>query len=163
MASIRTILILGALLPLGPAIAQTSAPQTSAPQNSAFVGHWLYDKAQSRAPAGETPPASLITDITRLDSLHARWSITTRDADGKTDTQTFDTPANGEFYPVSSDTTASVQITPAGLQATFKDQSGTTDIATCNLSQNQQVMTCDGAITRADGSNSRYRDVFDRS
>ena len=161
MAWTRTLLL--AAVCAAPALVSPALVSPAWAQSSAFVGHWHLNRAQSTMPPGEAPPGDLVTDITRLDVLHARWSVSVRGSDGKTDTQTFDTPANGEFYPVDADTTASVQLTNAGLQTVFRDTNGSTDTITCNLSQDQQKMTCDGAITGQNGAVSRYRDVFDRS
>jgi hypothetical protein len=129
---------------------------------SRFVGTWQLNVQQSKPAPGETAPASLVTTIERVDALHVRWSTTITDAQGQKDIETFDTPANGEFYSLNGTTMVSHRIGAATLQSTFKDVGGQTDQVNCTLSANALQMTCAGVITHADGSTVQYTDVFDR-
>ncbi len=140
------------LLPLHPAQAQTSR----------FVGRWQLDMTQSKTTPGETPPASLVTEIDRVDTAHVHWSTTTTNAQGEKDVETFDTPGNGEFYSLNGYTMVAHTLSPTSLQSTYKDISGQTDLLTCTLSANASQMTCNGVVTHQDGSVARYTDVFDR-
>ena len=130
---------------------------------STFVGKWHLNAMMSKAPPGETPPADLMTDISRADALHVRWAVTSVDAKGQKDTESFDAPANGEFYPVSGDTTAAFTLTSTSLQGTFKDSTGQTDSLTCTLSGDTRRMTCNGKMSQPNGSMVPYVDVFDRT
>ena len=137
----------------------TANAQTSSP----FVGKWHLNTTMSKAPPGETAPTDLMADISRADALHVRWAVTSVDAKGQKDTEAFDAPANGEFYPVSADTTAAFTLTATSLQGTFKDSTGQTDTLTCSLSGDTRRMTCNGQMSQPDGSMARYVDVFDRT
>ncbi len=82
--------------------------------SSPFVGKWRFNKAQSKLPPGEVMPGDMVADFSRVDSAHVRWSVTVTDAQGRPMVQSFDAPANGEFYPVSGDTTAAFNLTEIG-------------------------------------------------
>ncbi len=138
-------------------------PSMARAQASPFVGHWHLNLALSKQPPGETPPRDIVTDIARADAMHVRWTLTVTDAQGQTDKSTFDLAANGEFYPISGDTTAAVQLTAATLQATFLDSTGQTDKLTCTLTPDGRRMTCNGMISQGSGNMANYVDVFDRS
>ena len=156
MSWIRTGLVLAALggVALSPGAARA--------QVSPFVGTWHLDAAHSTRPAGETPPAELSTDITRVDPMHVHWSTTTTDAHGQKDVETFDTPGNGEFYSLDGSTMVAQRLAPDSLQSTYRDADGQTDAVTCTLSDDARSMTCAGVITHQDGSVARYTDVFNR-
>ncbi len=151
---------IGYVLAVAVAAAQPAAAQG---QKSLFTGHWHWNKAQSVLPPGESPVNDLVTDIDRVDSTHVRWSMTTIDAKGRKGVESFDTPANGDFYPISADTVAAFTLTPSSMQGTFKDSTGQVDVLTCTLSSNGAKMTCNGAMTLQDGTVAHYVDVFDRS
>ena len=138
-------------------------PAAAQVPDSPFVGHWTLNTGLSKQPPGETPAKAVVTDIARADAMHVRWTVTVTDAQGKTDKDSFDVPANGEFYPIAADTTASVQLNATSLQATFLDSTGQTDKLTCTLSPDARRMTCDGQISQASGAMAPYVDVFDRS
>jgi hypothetical protein len=127
-----------------------------------FIGRWHWDQAQSKLPPGEPAPADMILDFSRVDSLHVRWSVTTTDAQQRKSTETYDTPANGEFYPIDSATTAAFRLSGTALQATFKGPAGETDTMNCALSSDQRKMTCRGTLTSTDGKTATYLDVYDR-
>ncbi len=101
-------------------------------------------------------------EILRADSTHMRWSITVPAAQGQTGVETFDTPANGEFYPISNDTTAAFRLTAGAVQATFKGPAGQTDTQTCSLSNDQKKMICKGILNNGQGRTMDYVDVYDR-
>jgi hypothetical protein len=75
---------------------------------------------------------------------------------------TFDVPADGEFYPLSSDTTAAVRLTGDALRATFKGPTGQSDAVACTVSANAKVMTCRGVLNDGNGRTATYVDVYDR-
>lgn len=127
-----------------------------------FVGRWRLNKAQSKLPSGEVMPADMVADFSRVDSTHVRWTITVMDAQGRPYVELFDTPANGEFYPVSSNTTAAFSLNGSALSATFKGPAGETDAMTCVLSVDQRKMTCNGVLS-GNGKTETYVDVYDRS
>ena len=131
--------------------------------SSPFVGKWRLNKAQSKLPPGEMMPGDMVADFSRVDSAHVRWSVTVTDAQGRPMVQSFDTPANGEFYPVSGDTTAAFNLTESALQATFKGPAGETDAMTCVVSTDHRKMTCNGVLTGGNGKSATYVDVYDRS
>jgi hypothetical protein len=91
-----------------------------------------------------------------------KWSLTVLTTEGRPHVETFDTAANGEFYPISSETTASVRLTGDTLQATFKGPSGQSDAQTCTLSADHTQMICRGVLTEGDGRTVTYVDVYDR-
>jgi hypothetical protein len=119
------------------------------------VGKWRLNKAQSKLPPGEVMPGDMVADFSRVDSAHVRWSVTVTDAQGRPKVQSFDTPANGEFYPVSGDTTAAFNLTESALQATFKGPAGETDAMTCVVSTDHRKMTCNGVLTGGNGKSGR--------
>jgi len=130
--------------------------------SSPFVGRWHWSRAQSTPPPGEPVPKDLICEISRAEDSHVKWSVTVLTAEGRPHVETFDTVANGEFYPVSSETTASFRLTGDTLQATFKDPAGQSDAHTCTLSADHKQMICRGVLTEGDGRTVNYVDVYDR-
>ncbi|HYZ22453.1 MAG TPA: hypothetical protein VE690_09875 [Rhodopila sp.] len=138
------------------------SPTPAQAQGSPFIGRWRLNKSLSTLPQGETAPADLVTDILRVEPLHVRWTVTMVDDQGQSDVQTFDIPANGEFYPINPDTVASIRLVGSGMQTTFRDANGQTDTLGCTVSGDQRRMTCTGAVTLQDRSIGRYVDVFDR-
>ena len=148
-----------------PGQAQTASGQMSAGQasSSPFAGRWHWNKAQSTLPPGEPAPADLALVIARADALHVQWSITVTDPAGKSNVESFDAPANGELYPVGTDTAAALTLSPGVLQATFIGPGTLKDAISCALSRNAATLTCNGQVTGGDGRAYRYVDVFDRS
>jgi hypothetical protein len=130
--------------------------------SSPFVGRWQLNRVQSTLPPGEPVPKDLICDIARADNSHVKWSVTVLTPEGRPHVETFDTVANGEFYPVSSETTASFRLTGDTLQATFKGPAGQSDAQTCTVSADQKQMICRGVLTEGDGRTVNYVDVYDR-
>jgi len=130
--------------------------------SSSLIGRWHWNRAQSTVPAGEPVPNDLTVDITRVDSTHVKWSLTVFAEQGRKNVEAFDTPANGEFYPVNSDTTAAFRLGEGSLQATFKGPSGETDELTCTVAADRKQMTCKGTLIDDQGRTSRYVDVYDR-
>ncbi len=86
---------------------------TAKPELPVLLESGALDAAAQRVGAGDTT-----LDISRVDSAHVRWSITITNA------PRHGAPANGEFYPISSDATASFRPTSTTLEATFKGRSG---------------------------------------
>lgn len=140
------------------ALAVSSAWADSSP----FVGRWHWNRAQSTLPPGEPVPNDLTSEISRADSSHVKWSVTILTPDGRPHVVTFDAAANGEFYPLSSDTTASARLTGDTFQATFKGPSGRSDAQTCTVSADRKQMTCRGVLTNGTGQTVSYVDVYDR-
>jgi hypothetical protein len=138
------------------------APSSAWAESSPFVGRWHWNQAQSTLPPGEPVPKDLICHIAKADTSHVQWSITVLTAEGQPQVETFDTAANGEFYPISGETTASFRLTGDTLQATFTGPAGQSDTQTCALSADQQQMTCRGVLTEGDGQTVKYVDVYDR-
>jgi hypothetical protein len=130
--------------------------------SSSLVGRWHWNRAQSEMPPGEPVPDDLTVEISRVDSTHVKWSLTVLVAQGRKHVETFDTPANGEFYPVSSDTTAAFRLGDDFLQATFKGPSQETDTLTCTVATDRKKMTCKGTLIEGDGRATSYVDVYDR-
>ena len=130
--------------------------------SSAFVGRWHLNRTQSILPPGEPVPNDVIAEISRADSTHVRWSLTVVAAQGQNSVETLDAVANGEFYPINSDTTAAFRLYGNLLQSTFKGPSGQTDTLTCTLSADQRKMTCRGALSDGDGRTTNYVDIYDR-
>jgi hypothetical protein len=154
---LRRLVVIG-LSGLGLALASGSAQADGSP----FVGTWNWNRQQSRLPSGEPVPSAMTAEFSRVDALHVRWSLTVTDAQGRRSIEAFDTPANGEFYPISNDTTASVRLNDETLVATFKGPQGETDALTCMLSKDKRRMTCNGVLTDVGGKTENYVDVFDR-
>jgi len=131
-------------------------------ESSPFVGRWHLNWAQSTLPPGEPVPQDLICDIARVESSVVKWSVTIRTPAGRPHVETFDAAANGEFSPVSSETTASFRLSADTLQATFNGPTGQSDAQTCTLSADHKQMTCRGVLTEGDGRTVTYVDVYDR-
>jgi hypothetical protein len=131
-------------------------------ESSLFVGRWRLNRAQSMLPPGGPVPKDLVCDIARADNSHVKWSVTVLTTEGRPHVETFDTVANGEFYPISRGTTASFRLAGDTLQATFKGPSGQSDAQTCTLSADRKQMTCRGVLTEGDGRTVNYVDVYDR-
>ena len=127
-----------------------------------IVGRWHWNRAQSTLPPGEPVPKDLICEISRADDSHVKWAVTVLTPEGQSYVETFDTVANGEFYPISSETTASFRLTGDTLQATFKGPAGQLDAHTCTLSADQKQMICRGVLTEGDGRTVNYVDIYDR-
>jgi hypothetical protein len=131
-------------------------------ESNPFVSRWQLNRAQSTLPSGEPAPKDLICDIARAESGHVQWSVTILTPEGQPYVETFAAPANGEFSPINSETTASVRLTDDTLQATFKGPAGQSDAQTCTLSADHTQMTCRGVLTERDGQTVNYVDVYDR-
>lgn len=130
--------------------------------SSSFVGRWHWNRGQSTLPPGATAPNDMTAEIFRADSVHVKWSLTVVGPQGEQNVETFDAVANGEFYPISSDTTAAFSLTGDAIQATFKGPSGQTDTLTCTLAASQKKMTCKGVLSDGEGHTTNYVDVFER-
>lgn len=155
---LRTTGTIAALLGLSFSVMAATAWAEASP----FVGRWHWDRAQSKLPPGEPVPADMVAEFTRVDSAHVRWSLIVTDRLGRKSVENFDTPANGEFYPVSSDVTAAFTLNGQTLRGIFKGPSGETDDMTCGLSPDHQKMTCNGQINQGEGKPESYTDVYDR-
>jgi len=131
-------------------------------ESSPFVGRWHWNRAQSTLPPGEAAPNDLTNEISRADGNYVKWSVTIVTSDGQPHVVTFDAAANGEFYRISSDTTASVRLTGDTLQATFKGLTGQSDEQTCTVSADQRQLTCRGVLTDGNGHTANYVDIYDR-
>lgn len=70
-------------------------------------------------------------------TAHLKWSLTVVDLQNQQDIETFDAPANGEFYPINSDTTAAFRLTGSTLQGTSKGLAGEMDDLTCTVGSDQ--------------------------
>ncbi len=92
-----------------------------------------------------------------------RWTINLVDAQGHTSRSTFDLPANGEFYPVGTDTTGAIRLNGDTLQASFRNTDGQTDEIRCSVAAAGRGMTCNGQTSAPGGAKSAYVDVFDRA
>jgi hypothetical protein len=142
------------------AASATSAAWAEAGQ---FVGRWHWDRARSALPPGEPVPDDVTIEISRADRSRLTWSVTVLTSpESAPHVETFDAPANGEFRPVNSDTTASFRLNGGSLQATFKGPAGQVDALTCALSTNNKMMTCSGAMSGSNGQTANYVDVYDR-
>jgi hypothetical protein len=127
-----------------------------------FVGAWHWNRTESKLPPGEPAPVDMILDFSRVDPLHVRWSVTKTNAQQLKSTTTYDTPANGEFYPIDSSTTAAFHLNGQTLDANFKGPDGEMDTMHCALSANARTMTCSGTLTATTGPAETYVDVYDR-
>jgi hypothetical protein len=154
MKRLRTIKV---VMGLCAALATSSAWADSSP----FVGRWHWNPAQSTMPPGEPAPDDLTTEFSRADRNHLIWSVMLVTEHGRY-VDTFDVPPDGEFYSLSSDTTAAFRLTGDALRATFKGPTGLSDAVTCTLSGNQKVMTCRGVLNDGNGRTATYVDVYDR-
>jgi hypothetical protein len=139
-----------------------AASSAWADSNNPFVGRWHWNAAQSTMPPGEPMPSDVTAEISGADSTHLTWSLVVLDSERQSNVETFDAPANGEFYPISSDTSAAFRLAGNTLQADFKGPTGETDSLTCTLAANQKKMTCTGVLTDAQGHTANYVDVYDR-
>jgi len=131
-------------------------------ESSPFVGRWHWNRAQSTLPAGEAAPHDLTSEISRADTGHVNWSVTVLTPEGGPHVETLDAVADGEFHPISSETTVSFRLTGDTLQATFKGPAGQSDAQTCTISRDPKQMTCRGVLTNRDGKTASYVDVYDR-
>jgi hypothetical protein len=130
--------------------------------DGSFVGRWHWNRAQSTVPPGEPVPNDIVAEIARVDSTHVNWSLTVLASQGQKSVETFDAVANGEFYPINSDTTAAFSLIGNALQATFKGPTGETDSLTCSVAADRRTMTCRGVLSDGDGRAINYVDVYDR-
>ena len=131
-------------------------------ESNPFVGRWQLNRGQSTLPPGEPAPNDLICDIARAESSHVQWSVTVLTPEDQPYVETFATPANGEFSPISSETTASFRLTNNTLQATFKDPADQSNAQTCTISANHKQMTCRNVLTEREGQSVNYVDVYHR-
>jgi len=154
----RGLGLAGGLIGLGVMLAAGSAWA----ENSPFVGRWHLNRVESVLPPGEPVRKDLIADFSQAGSARVRWSLTVVAAQDQSNVETFDAVANGEFYPINSDTTAAFTVNDSLLQSTFRGPNGQTDTLTCGLSADQRKMTCRGALSDRNGRTATYVDVFDR-
>jgi hypothetical protein len=139
----------------------TLATSSAWADSSPFVGRWHWNPAQSTMPRGEPAPGNLTTEFARVDRNHVTWSVMLVTPHGRY-ADTFDVPADGEFYPLSSGTTVAVRLTGDALRATFKGPTGQSEAVTCTVSANAKVMTCRGVLNEGNGRTATYVDVYDR-
>ena len=142
-----------AALAAGPAAAADTSP---------FVGRWHWNRTASRLPPGEPEPTDMMAEFSRVDTAHVRWKVIVTDAQGNQSVERFDTPANGEFYPVNSDTVAAFRLGVRALHGEFRGPGGQLDTLTCTVAADNKRMTCDGTVTGTDGKPQSYVDVYDR-
>jgi hypothetical protein len=147
---------LGVVLALWPVLAWAAG------QGSPFLGVWHWNKADSKTPPGEPPPAAMDLVFERADALHVRWTVTLTDATGRKTADTYDVPANGEFYPIDADTSAVFTLGSDSLKAVFRGPGGETDTMTCRLANAGARLVCTGEIASPDGNKADYVDVYDR-
>ncbi|HEX9461706.1 MAG TPA: hypothetical protein VGB82_03830, partial [Alphaproteobacteria bacterium] len=107
-------------------------------------------------------PNDVTAEISDADGTHLKWSLTVVAPPAPPDVETFDAPANGEFHPVSNDTSAAFRLTGGDLQATFKGTTGQTDTMTCTVAADQKTMHCSGTLSDGLGHTASYIDVYDR-
>jgi hypothetical protein len=138
------------------------APVPAAAETSPLVGTWRWNSALSRLPAGEAVPAAVTATIARADAAHVHWTITMAAGQGQKASRSFDVPANGEAYPISSDTTAAVTLNGPGLKAVFNGPNGEIDTLSCAVADAGKRMTCTGQVQDKDKKTSSYVDVYDR-
>jgi hypothetical protein len=148
----KTVVGICIALAAGPALADSNS----------LIGRWHWNRALSTMPPGEPVPDDLMVEISRVDSMHVKWSLTVLAPQGHKSIEAFDTPANGEFYPVSSDTTAAFRLSESSLQATFKGLNGEADTLTCSVAADRRKMTCKGVLIDSEGRAINYLDVYDR-
>jgi hypothetical protein len=140
----------------------SARPLLAADGASPFIGQWHWNASLSKLPPGEPAPTEMTLQFDRVDSAHVRWTVMVKDASGRPAMESHDTPGNGEFYPISEDTTASFRLLgPDRLGASFKGPAGEDDSMTCTVSADHRQMTCDGAKT-VGGKTAHYVDVYDR-
>jgi hypothetical protein len=130
--------------------------------SNAFVGRWHWNRTQSTRPAGEPVLNEVTAKISRVDSTHMQWSITVLASQGQTSVETFDAVANGEFYPINSDTTAAFRLVGNTLQETFKGSNRADRHPDCTLATDRKKMTCQGVLSSGEGRTTTYVDVYDR-
>lgn len=131
--------------------------------NSPFVGKWRWNQAQSQMPPDEPVPSEVTAEISRADNMHLKWLLTVVVPDQpEPSVESFDAPANGEYYPVSSDTTAAFRLIGDTLQANFTGPAGETDALSCTVSADRRKMTCQGVLNDNSGHSVTYVDVYDR-
>jgi len=130
--------------------------------SSPFVGRWHWNKAHSTPPLGEPMPQDFISEISKADPSTVNWSITILTPDGQSYAETFEAAADGEFRPLSNDTTVSFRLSSDTLQATFKGPAGQSDAQTCTLSADRKQLICKGVLTKGNGQTADYVDVYDR-
>ena len=148
---------------LGVALGSVAALMGAAQaESNPFIGRWHFNRAASKLPAGEVAPPDMMLEFHRVDSAHIRWSVTITNAQGRPSVESFDTPANGEAYPINGDTVAAFRLSTTSLEGTFKGPAGESDALSCALSPDQLRMTCNGTLTGADGKTQTYVDVYDR-
>ncbi|HEX9462826.1 MAG TPA: hypothetical protein VGB82_09520 [Alphaproteobacteria bacterium] len=132
------------------------------PAANPFVGRWHWNRAQSTLAAGEPIPDDMTAEISDADGLHLKWSLAVLPPPASPAIESFNAPANGDFYPVSSDTTAAFRLTRSSLRATFKSPNGETDAMTCTVAADQKTMRCRGVLSDEAGNSASYVDVYDR-
>ncbi len=78
------------------------------------------------------------------------------------DVETFDAPANGEFYPIGGDHHRGVSTDRRHAACPFKDPDGQSDDQTCTLAASGTGMTCQGVLNDGQGHTMNYVDVYDQ-
>jgi hypothetical protein len=141
---------------------ELAVASTAWADSSSLLGRWHWNRAESTMPSGEPVPGDVMVEITRVDSTHVKWSLSVVAAQGQKNIERFDAVANGEFYPISSDTMAAFRLGESSLQVTFKGPSGETDSLTCTVATDRKKMTCKGTLVDSDGRAANYIDVYDR-
>jgi len=131
-------------------------------ESSPFVGRWHWNRTQSTLPAGEPAPKDVMAEISRMDRTHVKWTLVVLSGQGQSSVESFDAVADGEFYPVTTNTTAAFRVMGSALQATFKGPIGETDTLTCTLSADRNKMTCKGVLSDGEGRTATYVDIYDR-
>jgi len=144
------------------ALSAAATAASARAEGSPFVGRWHLNQVQSTLPPGAPVPNDLSNEISRADAAGVHWAVIVLTTDGRTLIETFRGVPDGEFHPISSDTTASFRLTNNVLQSTFKGPTGQSDVQTCTVSADQKQMTCKGVLNDGSGRTVTYVDVFDR-
>ena len=132
------------------------------PAANPFVGRWHWNRARSTLPAGEPIPNDMTAEISDVGGFHLKWSLNVLPPPAQPAVESFDAPANGEFHPVGSDTSAAFRLTRTALRATFKSPTGETDAMKCKVATDQKTMRCRGVLSDEAGNRASYVDVYDR-
>jgi hypothetical protein len=129
------------------------------PDSNAFVGRWHSNRTQ---PAGEPVLNDVTAEISRVDSTHVQWSLTVLASQGQTSVETFDALANGEFYPISNDTTAAFRLGGKHPSSDVQGSNRAERHPDCTLAADRKKMTCQGVLSSGEGRTTTYVEVYHR-
>jgi len=134
-------------------------------QTASFAGQWHWNRTESTAAPGRTPPRFVVLTITAAEPGHVEWTLNGTDAKGQQHVQAFVGTGDGKPAPVAgapNGTMASFTVTIGDMTMSYTSRDGSSERSNCTITVTDSKMICQGVETDAKGKTESFRDVYDR-